>query len=128
VRLLPAESPHPSSCECAVELLPARARSEQELAARVRRAEEYAIFGAEVMVEMGSETHGKRPAARAWAITRRAQRAYHRANDRQHRADRRQADRASRADRRQADRASRTDRTSRARAPVQQREVTADAR
>jgi hypothetical protein len=117
VRLLPAESPHPSSCECAVELLPARARSEQELAARVRRAEEYAIFGAEVMVEMGSETHGKRPAARAWAITRRAQRAYHRANDRQHRADRRQADRASR-----------TDRTSRARAPVQQREVTADAR
>jgi hypothetical protein len=41
----------------------------------VRRAEEYAILGADVVVEMGSETYGKRPAARAWAITRRAQRA-----------------------------------------------------
>jgi WhiB family redox-sensing transcriptional regulator len=98
-------------------ILPARARSEAELAARVRRAEEYAALGAEVVVEMGSETHGKRPAARVWAITRRAQRAH-----------RRQADRQDRAERRQADRASRTDRTGRARAPVQEREVTADAR
>jgi DNA-binding transcriptional MerR regulator len=80
-------------------LLPARARSDQELAARVRRAEEYAVFGAEVVVEMGSETYGKRPAARAWAITRRAQRAHRRQADRQHRGDRRQADRATRADR-----------------------------
>jgi WhiB family transcriptional regulator, redox-sensing transcriptional regulator len=96
-------------------LVPARARSEAELAARMRRAEEYAVFGAEVVVvEMGSETYGKRPAARVWAITRRAQRAHHRDRDRQHRH--------------QADRASRTDRTSRARAPVQEREVTADAR
>jgi hypothetical protein len=98
-------------------LLPARARSDQELATRLRRAEEYAALGAEVVVEMGSETYGKRPAARVWAITRRAQRAY-----------RRQADRQQRGQRRQADRASRTDRTSRARAPVQEREVTADAR
>jgi WhiB family transcriptional regulator, redox-sensing transcriptional regulator len=98
-------------------LLPVRARSDQELAARVRRAEEYAALGAEVVVEMGSETYGKRPAARAWAITRRAQRASHRASDRHGRGERRQADRASR-----------TDRTSRARAPVQEREVTADAR
>jgi hypothetical protein len=98
-------------------LLPARARSQAELAARVRRAEEYAVFGAEVVVEMGSETYGKRPAARAWAITRRAQRASHRASNRH-----------SRGERRQADRASRTDRTSRARTQVQQREVTADAR
>jgi hypothetical protein len=98
-------------------LLPGRARSEQELAARVRRAEEYAIFGAEVVVELGSETYGKRPAARAWAITRRAQRAHRRASARQQRDQRRQADRASRADR-----------TSRARAPGQQRELTADAR
>jgi WhiB family transcriptional regulator, redox-sensing transcriptional regulator len=98
-------------------LLPARARSDQELAARVRRAEEYAVFGAEVVVEMGSESYGKRPAARAWAISRRAQRASHRASDRHGRGERRQADRASR-----------TDRTSRARAQVQQREVTADAR
>jgi WhiB family redox-sensing transcriptional regulator len=98
-------------------LLPVRAHSDQELAARVRRAEEYAIFGAEVVVEMGSETYGRRPAARAWAITRRAQRASHRASDRHGRGERRQADRASR-----------TDRTSRARAQVQEREVTADAR
>jgi hypothetical protein len=98
-------------------LLPARARTGEELAARVRRAEEYATLGAEVVVEMGSETHGKRPAARAWAITRRAQRAQYRTSDRQGRTERRQADRASR-----------TDRTSRARAPVQQREVTAGDR
>jgi WhiB family transcriptional regulator, redox-sensing transcriptional regulator len=98
-------------------LLPARARSDAELAARVRRAEEYATLGADVVVEMGSETYGKRPAARAWAITRRAQRAHHRASDRQGRGERRQSDRASR-----------TDRPLRARAQVQEREVTADAR
>jgi hypothetical protein len=66
---------------------------------------------------MGSETYGKRLAARAWAVTRRAQRAHHRQADRQHRGQRRQADRASR-----------TDRTSRARPQVQERGVTADAR
>jgi WhiB family redox-sensing transcriptional regulator len=98
-------------------LLPVRARSDAELAARVRRAEEYATLGAEVVVEMGSETYGKRPAARAWAITRRA-----------HRAHRRQADRQHRAQRWQADRASGTDRTGRAGGQVQEREVTADAR
>jgi WhiB family transcriptional regulator, redox-sensing transcriptional regulator len=98
-------------------LLPARARSEAELAARVRRAEEYAIFGAEVVVELGSETYSKRPAARAWAITRRVQRIHRRAADRQHRDQRRHADRAGR-----------TDRTGRARAQVQEREVPADAR
>jgi WhiB family redox-sensing transcriptional regulator len=80
-------------------LLPARAGSDQELAARVRRAEEYAIFGAEVVVEMGSETYGKRPAAQAWAITRRAQRAHRRQTDRQQRGERRQADREHRTDR-----------------------------
>jgi Transcription factor WhiB len=80
-------------------LLPARARTDQELAARVRRAEEYATLGADVVVEMGSETYGKRPAARAWAITRRAQRAHRRQADRQHRGERRQADRTSRGDR-----------------------------
>jgi DNA-binding transcriptional MerR regulator len=77
-------------------LLPARARSDQELAARVRRAEEYAVLGAEVVVEMGSETHGRRPAARAWAITRRAQRAHQRSSDRQRRGERHQADREHR--------------------------------
>jgi WhiB family transcriptional regulator, redox-sensing transcriptional regulator len=98
-------------------LLPARTRSDAELAARVRRAEEYAIFGAEVVVEMGSETYGKRPAARAWAITRRAQR-----------ARRRQADRQRRDQRRQVDRASRAERPHRAGAQVQQRDVIAGDR
>jgi hypothetical protein len=96
-------------------LLPARARSEAELASRVRRAEEYAVLGAEVVVEMGSETHGKRPAARAWAITRRAQRAH-----------RRQADRQQRGERRQADREHRSDCTKRPHQP--ERELVADAR
>ncbi len=96
-------------------LLPVRARSDQELAARVRRAEEYATLGAEVVVEMGSETYGKRPATRAWAITRRAQRAHRRQVDRQHRGERRQTDRASRADRA-------------SHPPSHNREVVADAR
>jgi WhiB family transcriptional regulator, redox-sensing transcriptional regulator len=98
-------------------LLPARARTDAELAARVRRAEEYATLGAEVVVEMGSETYGKRPAARVWAISRRAQRARRRTSDREHRDQCRQADRASR-----------TDRTGRVREQVQEREVTADVR
>jgi hypothetical protein len=94
-------------------LLPARARTDQELAARVRRAEEYATLGADVMVEMGSETYGKRPAARAWAITRRAQRAH-----------RRQADRQQRGECRQTDRTSRTERPHRRHTQVREREVT----
>jgi hypothetical protein len=96
-------------------LLPARSRSDQELAARVRRAEEYAVFGAEVVVEMGSETYGKRPAVRAWAISRRAQRAHQRRTDRQARGERRRADRSSHNDRPN-------------RPPSQEREVVADAR
>jgi hypothetical protein len=63
-------------------------------------------LGAEVVVEMGSETHGRRPAARVWAITRRAQRAHRRHTDRQ----------------------GRTERPHRARAPVQEREVMAGDR
>jgi hypothetical protein len=64
-------------------------------------------LGAEVVVvvEMGSETYGKRPAARVWAITRRTQRAHRRQADRQQRDRRRHADRQQRTDR--ADRASR---------------------
>jgi hypothetical protein len=65
----------------------------------------------------GASRRSKRPAARAWAITRRVQRIHRRAADRQHRDQRRHADRAGR-----------TDRTGRARAQVQEREVPADAR
>jgi hypothetical protein len=98
-------------------LLPARERSDQELAAWVRRDEEYATLGADVVVELNSESRTRRPSTRAWAIIRRVQRAHRHSNDRQHRGQRRQADRVSR-----------TDRSGRAPARVQEREVLADAR
>jgi hypothetical protein len=79
--------------------LPVRARSEGELAERVRRAEDYATLGARVVVELHSESHATKPSTRAWAITRRAQRGHQRASDCQRRAERRQADRASRTER-----------------------------
>jgi AraC-like DNA-binding protein len=92
--------------------LPVRARSGGELAERVRRAEDYAVLGARVVVELHSESHAAKPSTRAWAITRRAQR-----------AQRRQADRQQRGDRRRADRTTRTDRPHQ-----QEREMAADAR
>jgi hypothetical protein len=98
-------------------LLPARQRSEEELAAWVRREEEYATLGADVVVELNSESRTRRPTTRAWAIIRRAHRAHQRASDRQERGQRRHADRASR-----------TDRTGRAPAHVQEREVVGGAR
>jgi hypothetical protein len=80
-------------------LLLARERPAQELAAWVRREEEYATLGAEVVVELNSESRTRRPATRAWAIIRRAHRAHQRTSDRQHRGERRLTDRPSRADR-----------------------------
>jgi hypothetical protein len=56
--------------------LPVRARSGGELAERVRRAEDYAALGARVVVELHSESHATKPSIRAWAITRRADRAH----------------------------------------------------
>jgi WhiB family redox-sensing transcriptional regulator len=79
--------------------LPVRARSGGELAERVRRAEDYAVLGARVVVELHSESHAAKPSTRAWAITRRADRAHRLPGQRTSRAERRQADRASRADR-----------------------------
>jgi hypothetical protein len=63
--------------------LPVRARSGGELAERVRRAEDYAVLGARVVVELHTESHAAKPSTRAWAIARRAD----------------HADRASRIDR-----------------------------
>jgi hypothetical protein len=63
--------------------LPVRARSGRELAERVRRAEDYALLGARVVVELHSESHAAKPSTRAWAITRRAQRAHRRQADRE---------------------------------------------
>jgi hypothetical protein len=56
--------------------LPVRARSDGELAERVRRAEDYAVLGARVVVELHTESHATTPTTRAWAITRRADRAH----------------------------------------------------
>jgi len=93
--------------------LPARERSPAELHEWVRREEQYAILGANVVVELYSESHARRPTTRAWAIIRRA--------DRSHRlADQR----ASRSERHQAER---TDRPGRSQQP-QEREMAADAR
>jgi WhiB family transcriptional regulator, redox-sensing transcriptional regulator len=77
-------------------LLPARERSAEELAAWVRREEEYATLGANVVVELNSESRTRRPATRAWAITRRAQRTHHRTSDREGRGERRLTDRTNR--------------------------------
>jgi hypothetical protein len=93
--------------------LPARPRSEAELYQWVRRDELYATLGANVVVELYSESHARKPTTRAWAIIRRA--------DRSHRLA---AQRASRAERRHADRA---DRPGRSQHP-QEREMAADAR
>jgi hypothetical protein len=97
-------------------LLPARERPAQELAAWVRREEEYATLGASVVVELNSESRTRRATSRAWAIIRRGQRDQHRASDRQGRTERRRADRASRSGR-----TSRFEQT-------RQREMAADAR
>jgi hypothetical protein len=84
--------------------LPLRARSGGELAERVRRAEDYAVLGARVVVELHSESHAAKPSARAWAITRRAQRAQHRQQDREQRGERHQPNRVQRTKRPQPER------------------------
>jgi hypothetical protein len=81
-----------------------RARSSGELAERVRRAEDYALLGARVVVELHSESHATKPSARAWAITRRAQRSHRRHQDREQRGERHQTDRVERTSRPQAER------------------------
>jgi hypothetical protein len=74
--------------------LPARARSEAELYQWVRREEQYATLGANVVVELYSESHARKPTTRAWAIIRRADRSHRLADQRASRPDRRHADRA----------------------------------
>jgi hypothetical protein len=93
--------------------LPARAKPEAELCQWVRREEQYATLGANVVVELNSESHARKPTTRAWAIIRRADRSHRLANQRTSRPDRRHTDRA--------------DRTSRTHQP-QEREMVADAR
>jgi hypothetical protein len=94
--------------------LPARPRA--ELHQWVRRDEEYATLGANVVVELNSESRARQPTTRAWAIIRRDQRAHRDISDRQGRGQRRQADRSTRSDR-----------TSRSHQP-EERGMVADAR
>jgi hypothetical protein len=54
------------------DFLPARERSPAELYQWVRREEQYATLGANVVVELNSESHARKPTTRAWAIIRRA--------------------------------------------------------
>jgi hypothetical protein len=82
-------------------VLPARERSAAELYEWVRRDEQYATLGANVVVELYSESHARKPTTRAWAIIRRADRSYRLAGQRASRPDRRHADRADRASRSQ---------------------------
>jgi hypothetical protein len=79
--------------------LPARERSPAELFQWVRREEQYATLGANVVVELNSESHARRSTTRAWAIIRRAERAHRHTSDRQGRGERRQVDRTTRSDR-----------------------------
>jgi hypothetical protein len=103
--------------------LPVRTRSSGELAERVRRAEDYAVVGARVVVELHSESHAAKPSTRAWAITRRADRVHRLVGQRTSRAERRQADRQQRGDRHRGGRPELPDRR-----PQQEREMVADAR
>jgi hypothetical protein len=63
--------------------LPARPRSPAELYQWVRRDEQYATLGANVVVELYSESHARQPTTRAWAIIRRAERSDRLAGQRQ---------------------------------------------
>ena len=96
--------------------VPERSRPPAELYQWVRRDEEYATLGANVVVELNSESRARQPTTRAWAIIRRAERAHRDISDRQGRGERRQADRATRSDR-----------TSRSQQP-EERGMVADAR
>jgi hypothetical protein len=78
--------------------LPARERSAAELYQWVRREEQYATLGANVVVELNSESHARKPTTRAWAIIRRADRSHRLVGQRASRPERRHTDRADRAD------------------------------
>jgi hypothetical protein len=82
-------------------VLPARERSPAELYAWVRREEEYATLGANVVVELYSESHARQSTTRAWVIIRRAERSHRLAGQRASRVEHRHADRADRTGRSQ---------------------------
>jgi hypothetical protein len=84
------------------QVIPTRARNDAELAQRVRRSEEMAILGPRVVFDMQAESRAAKPAARLWAVQRRAERAT--------RPQRQQAERSGRHERARTERAERPDR------------------
>jgi hypothetical protein len=97
----PAGHPGPGSGVCGSQpgALPARERSAADLHEWVRREEQYATLGANVVVELYSESHAHKATTRAWAIIRRADRSHRLAGQCASRAERRHADRADRPSR-----------------------------
>ncbi len=81
-------------------VIPTRARNDAELAQRVRRGEELATLGARAMFDMQAESRSAKPAARIWAVQRRAERAS--------RPARRQTERTQRQERAHTERAERS--------------------
>ncbi len=106
--------------------IPVRARSDAELAQRVRRAEELATLGAGAVGEMNAESRAARQGARLWAVQRRAARAQRLGSERASRPARRQAERAERQTQARTDRAARSSRPHHAHRD--EREVLPDAR
>jgi hypothetical protein len=100
-------------------VIPIRARSDAERFTRVRGAEQFAMVGAEAVVEMATESRSTRQSTRVWTITRRAERAQTLARQRERRSERRSAERAGRAER---------DRRPHHRQAQEGREVAADGR
>jgi hypothetical protein len=84
------------------QVIPTRARNDAELAQRVRRGEELAILGPRVVFDLQAESRAARPAARVWAVQRRAERAS--------RPAQRQAERSGRQERARTERAERPER------------------
>jgi hypothetical protein len=84
------------------EVIPTRARNDAELAQRVRRGEELAILGPRVVFDMQAESRSARPAARVWAVQRRAERASRPAQRQTERSGRQERARTERAAERSA--------------------------
>jgi WhiB family redox-sensing transcriptional regulator len=92
------------------EVIPTRARSDAERAQRVRRGEELATLGARVVFDLQAESRTAKPAARVWAVQRRAELAQQLGAERASWPARRQAERAGRQERTRTERAERSPR------------------
>lgn len=81
------------------DVIPIRARNDAELAQRVRRGEELATLGPRVVFDLQAESRAAKPAARVWAVQRRAERASRPAQRQAERAGRQEQARTERAER-----------------------------